>query len=87
MLYIADLFCLHGNMRPGIIIITLFFSALKLFFDVFVFLVKISRLYSFFKIDKIENVSSQGAALNGQQLGVNGHQQGVNGQQLGVNGQ
>ena len=50
VLYIADLFCLHGNIRPGIagnITISLFFAALKLFFDFFVFLVKISRLYSF----------------------------------------
>ena len=47
VLYIADLFCLHGNIRPGNITISLFFGALKLFFDFFVFLVKISRLYSF----------------------------------------
>ena len=47
VLYIADLFCLHGYIRPGNIAISLFFGALKLFFDFFVFLVKISRLYSF----------------------------------------
>ena len=45
--HIADLFCLHGNIRPGNITISLFFGALKLFFDFFVFLVKISRLYGF----------------------------------------
>ena len=33
MLHIADLFCLHGNIRPGNITISLFFGALKLFFD------------------------------------------------------
>ena len=44
---IADLFCLHGNIRPGNTTISLFFGALKLLFDFFVFLVKISRLYSF----------------------------------------
>ena len=45
---IADLFCLHGNIRPGNTTISLFFCALKLFFFYFfVFLVKISRLYSF----------------------------------------
>ena len=47
VLNIADLFCLHGNIRPGNKTISLFFGALKLFFDFFVFLVKISRLYSF----------------------------------------
>ena len=47
VLNIADLFCLHGNIRPGNTTISLFFSALKLFFDFFVFSVKISRLYSF----------------------------------------
>ena len=47
VLHIADLFCLHGNIRPGNITISLFFGALKLFFDFFVFLVKISRLYGF----------------------------------------
>ena len=47
MLYIADLFCLHGSIRPGNITISLFFGALKLFFDFLVFSVKISRLYSF----------------------------------------
>ena len=36
VVYIADLFCLHGNIRPGNITISLFFSALKLFFDFFV---------------------------------------------------
>ena len=46
VLYIADLFCLHGNIRPGNITISLFFDALKLFFDFFLFLVKISRLYN-----------------------------------------
>ena len=46
VLYIADLFCLHGNIRPGNITISLFFSAIKLFFDFLVFLVKICRLYS-----------------------------------------
>ena len=50
VLYIADLFCLHGNIRPGNITISPFFGALKLFFDFFVFLVKISWLYSFTKI-------------------------------------
>ena len=51
MLYIADLFCLHGNIRPGNITISLFFGVLKLFFfDFFVLLVKISRLYSFILI-------------------------------------
>ena len=43
----ADLFSLHGNIRPGNITISLFFGALKLFLDFFVFLVKISRLHSF----------------------------------------
>ena len=47
VLNIADLFCLHGNIRPGNTTISLFFSASKLFFDFFVFLAKISRLYSF----------------------------------------
>ena len=50
VLYIADLFCLHGNIhdiRPGNITISLFFGALKLFFDFFVFLVKIRSLRSF----------------------------------------
>ena len=47
VLYIADLFCLPDNIRPENITISLFFGALKLFFDFFVFLVKISRLYSF----------------------------------------
>ena len=45
VLYIADLFCSHGNIQSENIIISLFFGALKLFFDFFVFLVKISRLY------------------------------------------
>ena len=47
VLYLADFFCLHGNTRPGNITISNFFGALKLFFDFFVFLVKISRLHSF----------------------------------------
>ena len=47
VLNIADLFCLHGNIRPGNTTISFFFGALKLFFDFFVILVKISRLYSF----------------------------------------
>ena len=47
VLYIADLFCLHGNIRPGNITILLFFGVLKLFFDFFVLLVQMSRLYSF----------------------------------------
>ena len=59
VLYIADLFCLHANIRHGNITISFFFRALKLFADLFVFLVKISRLNNF----KIENVSSQEAAL------------------------
>ena len=65
VLYIADLFCLHGNIRLRNITISLFFGASKLFFDFFVFSVKISRLYInlFFKIDIIENVSSQGVPL------------------------
>ena len=45
VLYIADLFCLHGNIRSGNMTISLFFGALKLFFDFFVVLVQISRLY------------------------------------------
>ena len=45
VLYIADLFCLHVNIRPVNITISLFFGALKLFFDFFS--VQISRLYSF----------------------------------------
>ena len=49
VLYIADLFCLHGNIRPGNITITHFFGALKLFFDFLGFLVKISRLLASFK--------------------------------------
>ena len=49
-LNIADLFCLHGNIRPGNLTISLFFGAFKLFFDFFVFLVQISRLYSFIKV-------------------------------------
>ena len=36
VLYISDLFCLHGNIRPGNITISLFSGALKLFFDFFV---------------------------------------------------
>ena len=47
VLYIADLFCLHGNIRPGNITILLFSGVLKLFFDFFVCLVQMSRLYSF----------------------------------------
>ena len=47
VLYIADLFCLHGNIRLRNITISLFFGALKLFIDFSVFLVKISRLHSF----------------------------------------
>ena len=50
VLYVADLFCLQSNKRPGNITISLFFGALKLFFDFFVFLVRISRLYSFIQI-------------------------------------
>ena len=50
VLYIADLFCLYGNIRTGNIAISPFFGGLKLFFDFFVFLVKISRLYSFISI-------------------------------------
>ena len=50
VLYIAYLFCSHGNIRPENITISLF-GALKLlfytFFYFFVFLVKISRLNSF----------------------------------------
>ena len=49
-MYIADLFCLHVNIRPGNITISLFFGALELFFDFFVFLVQISRLYSFIEV-------------------------------------
>ena len=45
VLHISDLFCLHGNIRPGTN--SLFFGALKLFFDFFVLLVRISRLHSF----------------------------------------
>ena len=47
VLNIADLFSLHGNIRPGNTTSSLFFGALKLFFDFFVFSVKMSRLYSF----------------------------------------
>ena len=51
VLYIGDiavLFCLHGNVRPGNITISLFFWCFKIVFFYFsVFLVKISRLYSF----------------------------------------
>ena len=47
VLYIADLFCLHVNIRPENITISLFFGALKMFFDFFVISVQISRLYSF----------------------------------------
>ena len=50
VLYIADLFCLHGNIRPGNLTISLFFGALKCFFDFFVFLGKIGRLYSFIQV-------------------------------------
>ena len=32
LLYIADLFCSHGNIRLGNITISLLFGALKLFF-------------------------------------------------------
>ena len=46
VLYIADLFCLHGNIRPGNITILLFLCALKLFFDFLEILVEISRLYA-----------------------------------------
>ena len=69
VLYIADLFCLHGNIRPGNITISLFFGASKLFFDFLVFSVKISRPLGYiasyklnYKIDNIENVSSQGVS-------------------------
>ena len=48
---LPDLFCLHGNIRPGNIAISLFFGALKLFFDFFVFLVKISRLVASYKLN------------------------------------
>ena len=51
VLYIADLFCLHDNIRPGNITISLFFGASKLFCDFFVFLVKISKLYSSYKLN------------------------------------
>ena len=47
VLYIADLFRLHGNIRPGNKTISLFFCVLNFFFDFFVFLVTISRLNSF----------------------------------------
>ena len=56
VLYIADLFCLHV-VRPGNITISLFFGATKLFFDFFVFSVKISRLYSFIKL-KIKKLTT-----------------------------
>ena len=42
-------FVFIGSIRPGNITISLIFGALN-FFDFFVFLVKISRLYSFIKI-------------------------------------
>ena len=58
VLYIADLFCLHGNIRPGNITISFFVGALKLFFNFFVFLVTISRLYS-----------SHGVPLSGDNVG------------------
>ena len=67
VLYVADLFCLHGNIRPENIIISLISSVLRLFFDFFCILVKISRLYSFIyiiKINKIKNVSSHAVPLN-----------------------
>ena len=51
VLYIADLFCLHGIIRPENITIVLIFGALKLYFDFLVFLVKISKLYSFIKLN------------------------------------
>ena len=51
VLYIADLFCLHGNIRPGNITISLFFRALILFFDFFVFLVQISRLWASYELN------------------------------------
>ena len=44
VLYIADLFCLRGNIRPGNITISLFSGALKFFFDFFVFLVQMSSI-------------------------------------------
>ena len=47
VVYTADLFCLHGNIRPGNKTSSGFFGALELFFDLFVLLVKISKLYSF----------------------------------------
>ena len=47
--YIADLIYLHGNIRPGNIttLYVTLFRCFKIVFDFFVFLVKISRLYSF----------------------------------------
>ena len=47
VLYFADLFCLHGNIRPGNITISLFLGALKLFFLLFHIF---SRLHSFIKV-------------------------------------
>ena len=35
VLHFADFFCLHGNIRPGNITISLFFGASKLFFYFF----------------------------------------------------
>ena len=54
VLYIADMSCLHGNIRPGNLTISLFFGALKLFFDFLLCLVKISRLYSFTEINFVK---------------------------------
>ena len=37
VLYIADLFCLHGNIRPGNITISHFFGAQIVFFFTFLY--------------------------------------------------
>ena len=66
VLYIADLFCLHGNIRPGNITISLFFGALKLFLTFLYFQLRsVGYIASYklnYKIDNIENVSSQGVS-------------------------
>ena len=46
--YIADLFCLHCNIRLGNTTISLFFCALKLFFDFFVRSVENTTISLFF---------------------------------------
>ena len=51
VLYSADLFCLHGNIRPGNITISLFFGALKLFFDFLYFYLRYVGYIASYKLN------------------------------------